>query len=44
MSDRWTPDSLRANPVLQVPDYARMPRHWRMSSAVGYVSAAGVCR
>ena len=30
MSERWTPDSWRTKPVLQIP-VIPMPRHWRMS-------------
>ena len=44
MSERWTPDSWRAKPILQVPDYPDAKALGRRRGAACDVSAAGFCR
>ena len=44
MAERWTPDSWRNKPILQVPDYPDAQALADVEAAARDLSAAGFCR
>ena len=44
MSERWTPDSWRAKPVLQIPEYPDAKALADVEAQLAHVSPAGFCR
>ncbi len=44
MAERWTPDSWRAKPIQQVPEYPDMEALAAVERQLASLSAAGFCR